>query len=62
MATGAGLSAASMTVPAAGILGAVGFTTTVGLPLAVVAGGAAIVGGTAFGLFKKLSESNDKKY
>lgn len=27
MATGAGLSAVTMTVPAAGILGAVGFTT-----------------------------------
>ena len=61
LAAGAGLLAVETTVPAAGLLGAVGFTTTVGLPVAAVLGGAALAGGAAFGVLKKLSESNDRR-
>ncbi|MBW4536048.1 MAG: lecithin retinol acyltransferase family protein [Pleurocapsa minor HA4230-MV1] len=59
---GAGLALVETTVPAAGILGTIGFTTTVGLPLAAVAVGAVAVGGAIFGIAKIFSESDDRKY
>jgi hypothetical protein len=62
MAAGVGLLAVETTVPAAGLLGAVGFTTTVGLPIAVVAGGAVLAGSAIFAIFKAFSESDDKKH
>ena len=62
VAAGAGLLAVETAVPAAGLLGAVGFTTTVGLPVAVVVGGAALAGSAVFGVVKLFSEGNDKKY
>ena len=55
VASAARLGAISTTVPAAGILGSVGVITTLGLPIAVVAGGAVLVGGTAFKIFQKIS-------
>jgi hypothetical protein len=62
MAAGVGLLAVETTIPAAGLLGAVGFTTTVGLPIAVVAGGAVLAGSAIFAIFKAFSESDDKKH
>ena len=62
LAAAAGLAAVPTTVPAAGLLGVVGFTTTAMLPPVAIAGGAVLAAGAAFGVFKKLSELGDQKH
>ncbi|WP_319422665.1 lecithin retinol acyltransferase family protein [Pleurocapsa sp. FMAR1] len=62
VAAAGGLLLVETTVPAAGLLGAVGFTTTAMLPPVAIAVGAALAAGAVFVAFKKLSELDDKRH